>query len=48
MCGRYTFEPSEEFSQRFHAGNRLDSFAPRYNIAPGQLGPLPRRNKILF
>jgi putative SOS response-associated peptidase YedK len=40
MCGRYTFEPNEEFYQRFHVSNRLDTLAPRYNIAPGQLVPV--------
>jgi putative SOS response-associated peptidase YedK len=48
MCGRFTFQPTEEFYQRFQMTNRLDSLVPRYNIAPGQLVPViiahsPRR-----
>jgi hypothetical protein len=37
MCGRYTFQPTEEFYKRFHIANRLDGLVARYNIAPGQL-----------
>jgi putative SOS response-associated peptidase YedK len=48
MCGRYTFQPTEEFYRRFNLANRLDSLVPRYNIAPGQMVPViiaqsPRR-----
>jgi putative SOS response-associated peptidase YedK len=48
MCGRYTFQPTEEFYRRFNTANRLDSLVPRYNIAPGQTVPViiaqrPRR-----
>ena len=40
MCGRFTFQPSEELYARFHIINRLDSLVPRYNIAPGQMVPV--------
>jgi putative SOS response-associated peptidase YedK len=40
MCGRFTFQPSEELYERFHIINRLDSLVPRYNIAPGQMVPV--------
>jgi putative SOS response-associated peptidase YedK len=48
MCGRFTFQPTEAFYERFEISNRLDSLAPRYNIAPGQMVPViiansPRR-----
>jgi putative SOS response-associated peptidase YedK len=48
MCGRFTFQPTEELYERFHIVNRLDSLVPRYNIAPGQMVPViiansPRR-----
>jgi putative SOS response-associated peptidase YedK len=48
MCGRFTFQPTEAFYERFEVSNRLDSFLPRYNIAPGQMVPViiadtPRR-----
>src|SRR5262245_46413849 len=48
MCGRYTFQATEEFYERFQIGNRLDALVPRYNIAPGQMVPViiaqsPRR-----
>jgi putative SOS response-associated peptidase YedK len=40
MCGRFTLQPAEEFSERFHISNRLDSLMPWYNIAPGQMVPV--------
>jgi putative SOS response-associated peptidase YedK len=40
MCGRFTFQPTEAFYERFQISNRLDSLVPRYNIAPGQLVPV--------
>jgi hypothetical protein len=40
MCGRFTFQPTEEFYQRFHLANRLDTLVARYNIAPSQLVPV--------
>ena len=48
MCGRFTFQPTEQFYERFQIINRLDSLVPRYNIAPGQMVPViiansPRR-----
>jgi putative SOS response-associated peptidase YedK len=48
MCGRFTFQPTEEIYKRFQIGNRLDGLVPRYNIAPGQIVPViiahsPRR-----
>jgi putative SOS response-associated peptidase YedK len=48
MCGRFTFQPTEAFYERFEVSNRLDSLVPRYNIAPGQMVPViiansPRR-----
>jgi putative SOS response-associated peptidase YedK len=48
MCGRFTFQPTEAFYERFEISNRLDSLIARYNIAPGQMVPViiansPRR-----
>jgi putative SOS response-associated peptidase YedK len=48
MCGRFTFQPREEFYQRFQMTNRLDGLIARDNIAPGQMVPViiahsPRR-----
>jgi putative SOS response-associated peptidase YedK len=48
MCGRFTFQPREEFYQRFQMTNRLDGLVARDNIAPGQMVPViiahsPRR-----
>jgi len=40
MCGRCTFQPTEEFYERFHIVNRLDGLVARYNIAPGQMVPM--------
>jgi putative SOS response-associated peptidase YedK len=40
MCGRYTFQPTEKFYQRFNIENRLDDLVPYYNIAPSQLVPV--------
>jgi putative SOS response-associated peptidase YedK len=40
MCGRFTFQPREEFYQRFQMTNRLDGLVTRYNIAPGQMVPV--------
>jgi putative SOS response-associated peptidase YedK len=40
MCGRFTFQPTEEFYERFQIINRLDNLVPRYNIAPGQMVPV--------
>jgi putative SOS response-associated peptidase YedK len=40
LCGRFTFQPTEEFYERFQIINRLDSVVPRYNIAPGQMVPV--------
>jgi putative SOS response-associated peptidase YedK len=37
MCRRPTFQPAEEFYDRFHIVNRLDTHMARYNIAPGQM-----------
>jgi putative SOS response-associated peptidase YedK len=48
MCGRFTFQPTEAFYERFEVSDRLDALVPRYNIAPGQMVPViiansPRR-----
>jgi putative SOS response-associated peptidase YedK len=40
MCGRFTFQPTEEFYERFQIVNRLDGLVARYNIAPGQMVPV--------
>lgn len=40
MCGRFTFQPTEAFYERFQLSNRLDTLVPRYNIAPGQMVPV--------
>jgi putative SOS response-associated peptidase YedK len=40
MCGRYTFQPTEAFYERFNIANRLDGLVARYNIAPGQMVPV--------
>lgn len=40
MCGRFTFQPSEDFYERFQIVNRLDGLVARYNIAPGQMVPV--------
>ncbi len=40
MCGRYTFQPTEDFYRRFNITNRLDSLVARYNIAPSQMVPV--------
>jgi putative SOS response-associated peptidase YedK len=40
MCGRFTFQPTKEFYQRFHIVNRLEGLVARYNIAPGQMVPV--------
>ena len=40
MCGRYTFQPTEAFYQRFNIANRLDGLEARDNIAPSQLVPV--------
>ncbi len=40
MCGRLTFQPTEEFYRRFSITSRLDGLVTRYNIAPGQMVPV--------
>jgi putative SOS response-associated peptidase YedK len=40
MCGRFTFQSTEAFYERFQIINSLDSLVPRYNIAPGQMVPV--------
>jgi putative SOS response-associated peptidase YedK len=40
MCGRFTFQPTEAFYERFQISNRLDTLVARYNIAPGQIVPV--------
>jgi len=40
MCGRFTFQPTEEFYERFQIINRLDGLETRYNVAPGQMVPV--------
>jgi putative SOS response-associated peptidase YedK len=40
MCGRFTFQPIEDFYKRFQVTNRLDGLVARYNIAPSQLVPV--------
>jgi putative SOS response-associated peptidase YedK len=40
MCGRFTFQPTQEFYERFQIANRLDGLVARYNIAPGQMVPV--------
>ena len=40
MCGRFTFQPTEAFYERFQIINRLDGLVARYNIAPGQMVPV--------
>jgi putative SOS response-associated peptidase YedK len=52
MCGRYTFQPTEELYRRFNIANRLDGLVARYNIAPGQMVPViiaqsPRRIMLM-
>jgi putative SOS response-associated peptidase YedK len=51
MCGRFTFQPTEAFYERFEISKRLDSLVPRYNIAPGQMVPViiaNRPRRIVF
>ncbi len=48
MCGRFTFQPTAAFYERFQLVNRLETVSARYNIAPGQMVPViiannPRR-----
>ena len=48
MCGRFTFQLTAAFYERFQIINRLDTVTARYNIAPGQMVPVivadnPRR-----
>jgi putative SOS response-associated peptidase YedK len=40
MCGRYTFQPPEDFYSRCNIANRLDGLVARYNIAPSQIVPV--------
>jgi putative SOS response-associated peptidase YedK len=40
MCGRFTFQLTEEFYERFQIINRLDDLVAHYNIAPGQMVPV--------
>lgn len=42
MCGRYGFsvKNAKEVYDRFEVANQLDMFAPRWNIAPGQMNPV--------
>jgi putative SOS response-associated peptidase YedK len=52
MCGRFTFQPTEAFYQRFQIANHLDPLIARYNIAPGQMVPViiahsPRRMVLM-
>jgi putative SOS response-associated peptidase YedK len=52
MCGRFTFQPSEAFYERFRLSSRLDVLTARYNIAPGQMEPViiannPRRVALM-
>jgi putative SOS response-associated peptidase YedK len=51
MCGRFTFQPTEEFYQRFQIINRLDGLVARYNIATSQLVPViisPSQNHLML
>ncbi len=52
LCGRFTFQPTEAFYERFKIRHRLDALLPRYNIAPGQMVPViiansPRRMVLM-
>ena len=40
MCGRFTFQPTEAFYERFRIVNRFDTLTARYNIALGQMVPV--------
>ena len=38
--GRFTFQPTEDYYERFRVANRLTGLGARYNIAPGQMVPV--------
>ena len=40
MCGRFVFDPTTNFYERFRIRNRVSELTPRYNVAPGQLMPI--------
>jgi putative SOS response-associated peptidase YedK len=40
MCGRFTFQPTEAFYERFRIVNRFDTLTARYIIALGQMVPV--------
>jgi hypothetical protein len=40
MCGRFTFQPTEEFYERFRIVHRLDALVARDTIALGQMVPV--------
>jgi putative SOS response-associated peptidase YedK len=46
MCGRYGFSVKDirKVYQRFEIVNELADYAPRYNIAPGQMNPVITKN----
>jgi putative SOS response-associated peptidase YedK len=44
MCGRFTFDPTITFEERFNVSNRLENRTARYNIAPSQDVPIIIRN----
>jgi putative SOS response-associated peptidase YedK len=43
MCGRYAFEPGNEFYQRFDIANRLDFLPKNINVSPGSVMPVITR-----
>jgi len=44
MCGRYAFEPGNDFYDHFDISNRLDYLAKSYTVSPGQIMPVITRH----
>jgi len=44
MCGRFTVGIPQDIEKRFKTANRLGSFKPSWNVAPGQAIPTITRN----
>ncbi len=40
MCGRYVFNPDEDFYERFQIENRIENIVPNFNVSPGQTMPV--------
>lgn len=51
MCGRYVFNPDNNFSSRFDVETEVD-LKPNYNVAPGSIMPvivnIESQNKVFF